>query len=255
MIKRLLKKDGVTQSQTLLIMGIVFLVLFALIAVPFYNSVKKKSTVQSLKTVYSVLSQANRTYSLIHGYNANEYDTTLELKDFVEEYFTPYIQDGSFCKDNQSECWNKVQYVDLSGKKYTDKITYSIVLPSRAVVGFNKDKNGLISMIVDTNGKAGKNQLGRDVFIFSFYNNANPPKICENIPSQSLYIKNGIHFGGYDKCGVPFDLALYQDLFSKTLEDGCNKKAPKTADGLGVGTACLALVYKSSWTMDKKYPW
>ncbi len=253
MVMNLEKRVGITQTQTLLIMGIVFLVLFALIAVPFYNSYKQKHALTKLKTLYSSITKADKIYSLSTVANYGEYNITLNADEFAQKYFTPYLNVEETCKTSQDACWNEVQYTDLSGKKYTDKIQYSLVLSDKTVVGFSKDKNGLISMIVDIDGKVGKNMLGRDVFVFYFYNDQLQPKLCESKPTE--YIKNGIHFGGYDKCGKPHDTMAYKELFGKNLPDACNKKAPASENGLGVGAACLALIYKSNWTIDKIYPW
>ncbi len=248
-----LKKDGVTQSQTLLIMGIVGLVLFAFIAVPFYNSCKQKQVITKLKTLNTQLAQANKIYSLATSTNPDEYDYNLSIDKFAETYYTPYMKIVSTCKESQDECWNKIQYTDLAGKKYIDKIKYSIILSDKTVIGFYKNKDGLISIIADIDGKAGKNKLGRDVFVFYFYNDKVSSELCKK--SNDIYIKKGMHFGGYDKCGIPHDMNSYSEVYGKDLEDSCNKKAPNTQNGIGVGAACLALIYKGNWTIDKIYPW
>lgn len=251
------KKTGVTQSQTLLIVGIVFLVLFAFIAVPFYNSCRQKSVVVKLRTIYTMLAQANKMYSLVSGAEQNEYETGLEAADFAKKYFVPYLNVKNECEDKQDACWQEVEYTDLGGKKFRDKITYSVILANNAVVGFAKDKNGLLNLFVDIDGKVGQNKLGYDVYVFSFYNNRVANELCaaKDNPKSSAYIKDGLHFGGYDACGVPQDVYDYKDIYGKDLVDGCNKKAKRSPDGAGVGAACSALIYKSNWTIDKIYPW
>ena len=103
------KRNGVTQTQTLLIMGIVFLFLFACLAVPFYNSYKQKKALSHLMKVYATLIQANRNYAYVTGSNLDEYDTTLPINTFAETYFTPYFEIQSYCKGSQSDCWDSPQ--------------------------------------------------------------------------------------------------------------------------------------------------
>jgi len=252
---KIMKSNGFTQSQTLLITGTVFLILFALIAVPFYNSWQKKQMIAKLRTLQSNLLQADKMASLILGVNYEEFDISLPVKAFASRYFTPYMNIIASCTGSDNECWNEVQYKDLSGKKYYAKISYSIILADKTVVGFSKDKNGLMSIIADLNGKTGANTLGRDVFVFYIYNDKMQPELCEHSKVGNVYLKNGIHLGGYDRCGVPHDINIYKELFSPALADGCNKKAPHNPNGPGIGAACSALIYKSSWNMDSVYPW
>lgn len=254
MIKKNNKKDGITQSQTLSIMGIVFLVLFAFIAVPFFNSCRQKSVIAKLKTLNSQLLQANKIYSMQNSVDFNDYDTTIDVTEFAQRYFERYLKIKKTCEgDNQSACWNKVLYKDLKGKKYTNIPEYSIVLADNTVIGFTKNKAGLLSIIADLDGKGGQNRLGRDVFVFYFYNKQSVQQLCEQ--RSDIYIKDGLHYGGYDECGVPHDEYSYKEVYGKELQDSCNKKSPHNPDGLGVGAACLALIYKSEWSIDKIYPW
>lgn len=248
------KNYGFTQSQTLLILFVVLLVLFVLIFVPFHNSTKRKITVAKLKMVYTMLYQANNKYSINADSLSDYFDTALSPEEFGEEYYIPFLNIEDICSDNQNKCWNEVQYKDLGGRKFSNKAAYSIILKNGAVIGFSKDKNGLMNLIVDIDGKTGKNQLGYDVFVFSFYNNNLIPKLCEDSVYE-IYIKDGMHFGGYDKCGIPQDIYDYKELYSKDLADACNKKAPRSLDGIGIGAACSALIFKSNWTIDKIYPW
>ncbi len=249
---KLRKFNAITQLQTLLIVGIVGLIIFFMICVPFYNSCKQKEVISKLKFIHTRILSANRMYSYAAGEPMDYYDlNSNSAAEFGEKYFTPYLSVATICKDSQTSCWNDVQYMDLKGNKFKDKITYSIILLNNAVLGFTKDeKTGLISMIVNIDGNAGENILGRDVFVFSFYNADYPPQLCDESVYKNKVIKSGMHFGGYDKCGIPYDTYSHNEL-----HETCNKKAFKSEDGLGVGSSCLALIQSGSWTIDKKYPW
>lgn len=250
------KKNGnITLSQTVLIVGIVSLILFAIILVPFYKSYKQKVAIVKYQKTYALLQQANRMYSLVSGESMNKYNTNLPINEFAETYFTPYLQISEYCKGKQDNCWNTPQYKDLKNTKKFDMSLYSIVLDSNGTVGFHKNQQGLITMILDTDGKVGENKLGKDIFVFSFYDSENHPKLCDEKIYKEKTITNGIHFGGYDKCGIPQDTYEYNELISKNFFDGCNKKSPTNEQGLGLGTGCGALLKINNWSMDKNYPW
>lgn len=249
------KFRAITQSQTLLIIGIVFLVIFATISVPFYKSCKQKIAISKLRTLHAQLVDANHRAFLSTMTNMNEFDTTLPIDKFAETYFTSQLPVEKYCKESQKECWGDIQYKDLQKKSTTNKITYSIILKNGTVLGFSKDKNNLITLITDIDGKVGDNKLGRDVFVFYIYNTLQRPKLCEDSVYNKYYIANGLHFGGYDKCGIPHDVRPYPELFSPDLEDGCNTKSKPNPVGVGVGAACLSLIKVSNWTIDKIYPW
>lgn len=249
------KKSAFTQLQTLLIVGVVSLLLFAIIAVPFYNSYKQKQAIAAFKTTYATLLQANRMYSLVSSNNMNTYDTTIPINEFAETYFTPYLTINNYCKGSQAQCWNSPQYKDLRNTKMFDKSLYSLELADKTILGFNKNRDGLMTMIVDIDGTTGVNKMGRDIFVLYFYNNENPPKICSESEYQKYNISDGIHLGGYDNCGIPHDAYDYSDLIKDNIPDGCTKKSAPNPKGLGTGAACSALLSKSSWLIDKNYPW
>ncbi len=248
------KRSAITQMQTLLIVGIIFIILFFVIAIPLYNSYKQKQTIAKLKILYSELMQAGRMYSMISD-SVSVYDTSMQLEDFVEKYFARFFELEGFCKEDQEVCWNKPIYADITNKKIFDKPVYSFELKGNVVLGFLQNKDGLIYGVVDIDGKSGPGRLGKDVFILYFYSNANRPKLCDDSEYRKYYITDGVHFGGFDKCGIPHDMYKYEDLISKDFPEACNKKAKSYPGGIGVGAACLALIKVNNWTIDKNYPW
>lgn len=249
------KRVAITLMQTLLITGIIFLVLFITIAVPFYNSIRQKQSTMSYRKMFSILQQANRMYSLVNGDDMGKFDTSLSVNKFAEKYFTPYLSINMYCKQaNAEDCWNLTQYKDLKNDKYGNVSLYSILLEDKTVIGFHKSPKGLISLIVDIDGKGGKNKLGQDVFVFYVYDKNNVTKICDSKKYDPL-IREGLHLGGYDECGIPHDTYEYSQLLSADMYDGCNRKANSDKNGIGVGAACGALISKNNWVIDKNYPW
>lgn len=250
------KYDGFTQSQQLSVIGIIFLVLFALIAAPLYNLCKKKTIETRLQAVYSILEQAAHRYFVETGELITNYDENITAEDFAKTYILPYINAKKTCEESsQSGCWASSSYTDLGKNSISNPSTFSAVLESGTVIGFNKSQDGFITMLIDINGKAGENKLSRDIFVIYVYNNNLQPKTCAPEDYKKYYIVNGLHLGGYDKCGIPHDVLPYEQLFGKDLEDSCNKKSLKQKNGLGVGAACAALIKRSQWRIDKIYPW
>ncbi len=250
------KYDGFTQSQQLLVIGVIFLILFALIAAPLYNSCKKKTIETKLHAIYSILEQATHRYFVETGELITNYDKNITAEEFAKTYVLPYIIVEKTCEGaSQSGCWGSPVYMDLSKKSISNPSEFSILLESGAVIGFNKSKDGFITILLDINGNSGENKLGRDIFVLYVYNNNLQPKTCAPEEYKKYYIANGLHLGGYDKCGIPHDVLPYEQLFDKDVEDSCNEKAMKQENGLGSGTACAALIKRSQWRIDKIYPW
>ena len=247
------KLSAITQSQTLLILGIVFLVLFVTVGLPFLKSCKQKVVTSKLRVLHSELAEANYKAFLRASENAGEFNVGLSTEEFVQIYFEPYLSVKQTCSGSQSACWNNVQYKDLKNKAYINKIEYSLQLKNGAVLGFRKNNNGRIFLIMDIDGKSGDNILGKDVFVYSVYNSHQEP-ICE-VTKNSIFVKNGLHFGGVDECGIPHDAYGASTLQGTELKDACNKNALSYDDGIGVGAACLALIKANNWTIDKRYPW
>lgn len=254
MVFRFSKRFAITQLQTILIVGIVFLILFFILAFPFYQAYKQKQTITKLKILQSELMQAARMYSMVSS-GETLYNTDLPLADFVEKYFARFLDLEGFCKIDQSACWNQYLYTDMNNQKVYGKPVYSFELKNNIVIGFLQNKKGLIYSVVDIDGKVGANQLGKDVFILYFYDREHVPTICDASVYKNYNISDGLHWGGFDKCGIPHDVHTYQELISKDLPDGCNKKAQTFENGLGVGSACLAAIKVNNWTIDKSYPW
>lgn len=237
------------------VLAIMLVAVFGWIVCYFYQLSTQKLTITKLKNVQSELIRASNFSAMVHNEDMGDFKTDMPVNLFAEKYFTPYLNINTYCKGAQDACWNTKQYSDLSGNSYYDKVLYSVVLTDGSVIGFNKDKNNLVSLIVDTNGKVKPNRLGNDVFIFSLYNPNDPPEICDKSEYEKTVTYAGIHPGGVDKCGIPHDTYSYNELISDNFADGCNINSPASQKGFGAGAACLAVLKINAWTVDKNYPW
>lgn len=237
------------------IIVIVLVIIFGFSVCHFYSISMQKVAVTKLKNIYAELIQASRISSMVHNEDMGNFKTDMPINLFAEKYFTPYLRIDMYCKGSQDSCWNSPQYKDLKGSSYFNKSLYSVILTDGSVVGFNKDKNDIVTLIVDVNGKVKPNILGQDVFVFSIYNTEHHPDLCKTLEYDKFLTYSGIHLGGVDKCGIPHDAHPYSDLISEDFEDGCNKKSIQSENGFGVGSACLAVLKQNAWVVDKNYPW
>ncbi len=170
-------KAAFTLAEVLITLGIIGVV--AAITIPnLIAAHQKKAAVTGIIAAQSILNQAVKMYAQdTDEEGSNEFDTTLSTKDFAEKYFKPYLKVAQVCTKMSDGCWktaNFYGYYDLSGKKQTETVPYSLVLNNGMILGFNKiDGTNLISILVDINGRGGRNVLGKDIFVFYTYNNAN----------------------------------------------------------------------------------
>ena len=258
---RICQKAAFTLAEVLLTLGIIGVV--AAITIPnLIAAHQKKAAVTGIIAAQSILNQAVKMYAQdTDEEGSNEFDTTLSTKDFAEKYFKPYLKVAQVCTKMSDGCWktaNFYGYYDLSGKKQTETVPYSLVLNNGMILGFNKiDGTNLISILVDINGRGGRNVLGKDIFVFYTYNNAN---LCDYGFEKWKNVKNGIYPGGFDNCGAPHVAYSREELMapSKVLRS-CNKLGSHSGDGqgkrTGPGTACAAVIYKDGWKISSDYPW
>ncbi len=254
-------KAAFTLAEVLITLGIIGVV--AAITIPnLIAAHQKKAAVTGIIAAQSILNQAVKMYAQdTDEEGSNEFDTTLSTKDFAEKYFKPYLKVAQVCTKMSDGCWktaNFYGYYDLSGKKQTETVPYSLVLNNGMILGFNKiDGTNLISILVDINGRGGRNVLGKDIFVFYTYNNAN---LCDYGFEKWKNVKNGIYPGGFDNCGAPHVAYSREELMapSKVLRS-CNKLGSHSGDGqgsrTGPGTACAAVIYKDGWKISSDYPW
>lgn len=130
-----------------------------------------------------------------------------------------------------------------------------MVLGVSKISGYN-----LISLVVDVNGKKGKNTLGSDIFVFYAFNKNS---LCNGAINQykNYNTKNGLYPGSFDDCGVPHVSFTREELLSPSAVcRSCNKQSTTCEDGssgtrTGTGSACTAVIAKDGWNIKDDYPW
>lgn len=256
------KKIAFTLSEVLITLGIIGVV--AALTIPnLITAHQKKAAVAGLIEAQSILNQAVKHYTYESDEEGSaDFETTMDVQSFAEKYFKPYLKVARVCTKMSDGCWqtgNFNGYYDLAGNKVTDSVPYSLVLNNGMIFGFSKiDGTNLISVVVDINGKSPRNVMGKDVFVFYLYNNAN---LCDYGFEKWKNVKNGIYPGGFDNCGAPHIAYSREELMGKqgNVLRPCNKNG--TTNGAtggkrtGIGTACAALIFKDGWKISSDYPW
>lgn len=226
---------------------------------------QKKSTVTAVMKAYSMLNQALKMYNAENGDEAElDFDTSLSAKNFGQKYFKPYLNVVKECTKATDGCWQTDDfngYYDLTGVKKKNAIQYSMVLNNGMIVGVSKISGyNLISLVVDINGKKGKNTLGSDVFVFYAFNKNS---LCGPAVEQykNYNTRNGLYPGSFDDCGVPHVAFTREELLSTSrVCRSCNKTGSTCGDGeggtrTGAGSACTAVIVKDGWNISDDYPW
>ena len=255
-------KFGFTLAEVLITLGIIGVV--AAITIPnLIANQQKKAIGSQIAEAQSILTQAVKQYTADTDEEGSaEFDTTLSPQAFAEKYFKPYLKVARVCTRMEDGCWktgNFNGYYDLKGTKYTDHVEYSLVLNNGMIIGFSKiDDTQLMSLIVDVNGHSNRNVLGKDIFVFYPYNNAN---LCSYAFEKWKNVKNGLYLGGFDNCGAPHIAYSREELMGKEGEmlRPCSKNGTTIGTGVGgrtgLGTACAAVIFKDGWKISNDYPW
>jgi len=253
-------KTGFTLAEVLITLGIIGVVAAMTIPTLFANA-QKRAAVSGLLEAQSILNQAVKMYAQdTDEEGSSEFDTTLPPQKFAEKYFKPYLKVARICTKMEDGCWKTGDfygYYDLAGTKVTDAVPYSLVLNNGMILGFAQiEDTALMSIVVDINGHNNKNVMGRDIFVFYPYNNAN---LCSYAYPEWKNIKNGIYPGSFNNCGAPHIAYTRAELLSdNAVLRCCNKSSNCSTTGgsrTGAGSACAAVIFKDGWDIKSDYPW
>ena len=236
------KKAAFTLAEVLITLGIIGIV--AAMTLPtLITDYQKKATVNQLKVVYSILSQAivraqtdygdmsewdfgqNMDFSTEEGQDAiNE-----SLKNFAHKYFFPYIKVIADCgTNNKTHCSYPVSFNWDQEIEQSSVNDYRFIVNNTMLVRLQYDNvegifgNGIF-MWVDINGPQKPNRYGRDLFCF--------------------YLDRSKE-------------ALYPYVRGQTRENmlngfrGCNKPGSWHA-----GQWCAGLIEYDGWEIKDDYPW
>jgi len=220
-----MNKKGFTLAEVLITIGIIGIV--AAITIPnLITAYKKHQTVVRLKEAYSIFSRIVRLSSDENG-APSTWDYNQRLN-FAQLYIIPYMTGVSELKTkynvkllNSEETYYFWQSSNFTQPIYqmNNGMTFTLgTFPSRVE----------LTIIVDINGVARPNELGKDVFVFVLQRNANDEGILRP--------------AGHDFSRTEL-LTNYWSACSKTAGDNTR------------GTCCAALIERDGWKISKDYPW
>ena len=154
-----------TLAEVLVTLGIIGIVA-ALTMPAIIANHQKKETVAKLKKVYSVLQQATTFAKQEYG-EVSEWDYS-DPYEFGQKYFKPYLK---VIVDSQKE---RYSYTDLTGQSHAYSTWPTLILADGTFIFiyFSEAYHVNFHIGVDINGKQKPNKLGRDLFVFTYYNNA-----------------------------------------------------------------------------------
>lgn len=199
-------KKGFTLAEVLITLGIIGIV--AAITLPsVLTNIRNRGTVEKLHKIYSILGQATTLVTLDIGADPGDWDfsdfndgdekDSLNRK-ILDSYIT-HLKVTSTYIENYNQYMSflqgqSVKYYFLNGsdaRGFQDTgnyhfyhVVYVVELSDGSSIGFafkmNKgggvlwsliNENIVILYVIDINGLAKPNQLGRDIFYFALYNN------------------------------------------------------------------------------------
>jgi prepilin-type N-terminal cleavage/methylation domain-containing protein len=232
--KILHKKAAFTLAEVLIVIAVVGVV-SALTIPTLIKNYQQKQTIIRLKKVYSVLNQAVRESQQDNG-DSDDWDFSLSDEEVMNKYFAPYIKISKVKGTSYS-------YTDLAGGEHTSimgvyrftNVLYA--LPDGAYVAriwawaFGERNH----LLVDINGGAGPNHMGRDVFAFTLWNN-------QLMPYSSAPSANMQAFCRYNST-----------IYNGGTTGQCNKSAQGGI--FGAGSNCSSIIICNNWQFPPNYPW
>ena len=217
---------------TLVVIGVI-----AAITVPMLmTSYKKQETVSRLKKVYSSFAQTTSRAVLDNG-PVESWDLTKGPEFFLDTYIAPYLDIEKNCEDsNLGDC--EFKYKLISGKEVYVSSGYwrKFFLRDGTRIAAhveNSPTQEFSFILVDINGLAKPNRMGRDVFAF-------------------IYFVNLASVNNYKGKFMPIYPNWKRDWLKDDTQVGCNRtnEYPTTAN-----FACAALIMNDGWEIKDDYPW
>lgn len=239
---------GFTLAEVLITLGIIGII--AALTIPaLVTGYQKNVTVESLKKVYSTLSQAVKLSEADNGF-VNDWDIGAGHNLFID-YLFPYLNSVEYCV--LSECTSKGIHFGLEGNKYVvpggsnsvetlpggDTQTWIVVLADGTMLYAYQSlyhNYVIVRIMADLNGNKGPNKMGRDIFSLLFLTDSlfGAPDTADTI-----IVRPGIYFEG-------FGLERTQ-LIDNSKYYNCNKTS--------YAFTCGALIQYDGWKISKDYPW
>lgn len=224
-------RKGFTLAEILITLGIIGVVA-ALTMPSIVANYQKNQTVAQLKKVYSTLKQATEFAKNEYG-NVDSWDFTLDELAFAQKYYRPFLR---VLEDREISSSIEYNFTDLSGIPRTLKSPL-FILSDGTYLFFLVNRYLQIKyyLIADINGSKLPNKVGRDIFVFSVYNDALQTYNQYTDDINGAFRKRSVVLGDGGTSGQ------------------CNKKS--SGGVIGSGSYCSRLIEMDGWTIAPDYPW
>lgn len=213
---------------------------------------QKKVTAERLKEVYAQMIQATKLYESETGEDVSSFDTRLSAKNFLEQYFAPYMKVVGRCV-TKTQCYGEQTPLAIDRKTIAWPPQYMLQLINGSYLGAVQKESGTV-FYIDINGAGKPNLSGRDIFYFYLVNTdtIGEDEGCQgSLDKMKVSLKSGLYPGSYDACFLPHGTETRERLLGLEAHRSCNRKATN----LSMGDACAAVIMLDGWKISKDYPW
>lgn len=216
---------------TLVVIGVI-----ASITVPMMmTNYQKNATVSGLKKMYSTLSQATNLAIMdngpITGWTIDKGNDV-----FLKTYTFPYIDLAKDCGNStEGECSFKYKTIKGEEIELSDEYNRFFLKDGNrvAVITASFANQRYAYYIVDINGLAKPNRMGRDIFVFVYFIYRSDDPVNHN--------------GKFMNCYPFWDRERIKTYF----QTGCNR----VSTGQLANYSCAALIMNDGWEIKGDYPW
>ncbi len=183
------KAIAFTLAETLVVMGIIGVV--AALTIPNLNqSTGDREKVARVKKAYSNLEdaygRATAVYGPIEEWFVNDNNDDVVIRKRASERFTEFMKISKTCEDGTG-CFSK---------DYTNGLSYLLADGTSFAFGeifgdfvssYVSGDNSMAYIFIDIDGPKGKNELGKDIFLFTIYEDGLFPNLGNQENSSYLF--------------------------------------------------------------------
>ena len=234
-LMEVIMKKGFTLSEILITLGVIG-VIAAMTLPSVVKNYQKKSVETRLKKSYSLLSQTIKRAEVDND-TLDHWDYTLTAEEFADKYIMPYIK----AEKIEFGKWFK----EIKGTVHKDTLSESLALQlADGSIWYIRQNSSVVNktiIVIDINGKHGRNIGGKDIFFFEIL----PEKRVNYNCGWGNFAKNvtvpGLYYDGY---GIN-DSNLKTDEWRGCMKNDNNKTNY---------AFCTALIVKNNWKIPDDYP-
>lgn len=174
------KKMGFTLVETLIVLAAIGIVAALVITLIVGNS-QKQQYVSALQKANNVFANVVNRSQIVNS-TMDNWNYSLESGTFAQYYITPFLSVAQVCGSENEECFAESYRDQKNGVSAIEGNFYNVILTDGVSIGIQSGDEGGCSdenpsvcatFIVDTNGKMGPNQWGRDMYKFEIYSGLN----------------------------------------------------------------------------------